>query len=272
MLSPTLAAVLERRRPHSDVRRMIDLSLLECPRCRASALTLVGERLICGGCAAPASTADGIAGFLDEVDEVDDYVENYEQICTDDLREPKTPGVVKEMFTRLAVERAHGTVCDLGCGDGFVVRRIEADRRIAVDIAREYLLRLPPDILRIHGWAERTPLRAAGIDTVICTDLLEHVREAEPLAAEIKRILRPGGRLLLAVPYRQDLSVYELPAYKAKYGKYKYVHLRSVDDAMVERLFSSFELGFTHLITEGMELMEFKPYPIKFYELLRGSD
>ena len=260
--------MLERRRLLFDGHLMIELSLLECPHCRGE-LARDGERLVCEGCAAPASTADGIAGFLDEVD---DYVENYEQICTDDLKEPKTPGVVKEIFTRLAVERAHGTVCDLGCGDGYVVRRIAADRRIALDIAREYLLRLPPDILRIHGWAERTPLRSGSVDTVVCTDLLEHVREAEPLAAEIKRILRPAGHLLLAVPYQQDLSVYELPAYKLKYGKYKYVHLRSVDDAMVARLFPSFELGFTHLITEGMELMEFKPYPIKFYDLLRGAD
>ena len=138
-----------------------------------------------------------------------------------------------------------------------------------MDIAHAYLERLPADIMRLHSWVERTPLKTGAIDTVICTDVLEHVREAEPLAAEITSVLRPGGQLLLAVPFEQDLSVYELPAYKAKYAKYKFVHLRSVDDAMIAHLFAGFDLGFSHLITEGMALMEFKPYPIKFYELRR---
>ena len=46
------------------------------------------------------------------------------------------------------------------------------------------------------------PIRGGTFDTVICLDLLEHVVERDRLLGEIRRVLRPGGALLLAVPNR----------------------------------------------------------------------
>ena len=241
------------------------LPLMECPACHRGGFALEDGALACEQCGHRYGTANGIGLFLEAVD---DYVENYEQICADDLLEPKTPSAVKEIFADLIGARAGGTICDLGCGDGYVLRRAVGERRIAVDIARPYLETLPASIMRILSWVEDVPLKAGAIDTLICTDVLEHVRDAGALAREIERLVRPGGRLLLVVPFEQDLGVYDLPEYKAKYAKYKYVHLRSIGDATVAGLFANFELGATHLITEGMKFMEFKPYPIKFYELI----
>jgi 2-polyprenyl-3-methyl-5-hydroxy-6-metoxy-1,4-benzoquinol methylase len=138
---------------------------------------------------------------------------------------------------------------------------------VAVDIAFEYLRRLAPSVAGVWSRIEDAPLRTASFDTVICTDVIEHVQDVEPVRDRMIDMLAPGGRLLLAFPYEQDLSVYELPAYKAKFGKYKYVHLRSIDDAFIARTFPELTMTFEHLVTEGMALMEFKPYPIKFLEL-----
>jgi hypothetical protein len=60
-----------------------------------------------------------------------------------------------------------------------------------------------------------------------------------------------------------------LPEYKVKYGKYAFVHLRSIGDETIAELFPSFSLEYERLITEGMPQMEFKPFPIKFVELRR---
>ncbi|NJL55222.1 class I SAM-dependent methyltransferase [bacterium] len=209
---------------------------------------------------------DGIVCFMSDFD---DYTENYDQICTDDLMIPKTPSEVKRIFTRLVEERSAGMVCDLGCGDGYVIQRIESQHRIAIDIALEYLKRLPDSILRIWSRAEQVPLVSSCLDTVVCTDLIEHVVDAQLLAREIKRILKPNGRILMAFPFEQDLTVYNLPEYKLKYGKYRYVHLRSITDGLIAQLFPEFDVCFEHLITEGMKFMEFRPYPIKFVELAR---
>jgi SAM-dependent methyltransferase len=45
-------------------------------------------------------------------------------------------------------------------------------------------------------------VRGSRFDTVICLDLLEHVRERDLLLTEIKRALKPGGSMLLSVPNR----------------------------------------------------------------------
>ncbi|MBM4442459.1 MAG: methyltransferase domain-containing protein [Candidatus Rokubacteria bacterium] len=242
------------------------VELLECPKCRAGQLRETEASVACGRCQSAFPVRDGIGAFMRDFD---DYTDNYDQICADDLREPKTPGIVKEIFTRLVRERATGVTCDLGCGDGYVIRHVDAPRKVAVDIALEYLKRLPGSVTRLWSRIEHAPVRSGAFDTIICTDVIEHVQDVTPVRDRIVDALAPGGRALLAFPFEQDLSVYDLPAYKARFGKYKYVHLRSIDEAFVARTFPEFDVVFEHLITEGMALMEFKPYPIKFVELRR---
>ena len=41
-----------------------------------------------------------------------------------------------------------------------------------------------------------------SFDTVICFQVIEHIRRDDTLLAEMKRILKPGGRLLLTTPNR----------------------------------------------------------------------
>lgn len=210
---------------------------------------------------------EGIACFQRTLD---DYAHNYEQICADDLHEPKTPFIVKEKYAQLVRRRASGTTCDLGCGDGYVIRGINSPLRIAVDIAFEYLRRLPETMMKIWSRVEDVPLKPHIMDTVIATDVLEHVQEADAFAREIKRLVKPDGKIILAFPYEQDLSVYDNEQYKKKYGKYKYMHLRSVTDKLISELFPDYTVTFSRLITEGMKLMEFKPYPIKLMELRKN--
>lgn len=242
--------------------------VLECPECRKADLRCrEGERVLdCAACGAAFPEKQGVICFMRTFDE---YTENYDAICADDLKEPKTPDVVKRIFTDLVLERARGVTCDLGCGDGHVLRRVEVSRRIAVDIAFPYLERLPESIVRLWSRVESVPLKAGSIDTIICTDVIEHVLDATLLAREIDRLLSPGGQLLLAFPFEQDLSVYDLPEYKARFGKYKFVHLRSLSDDTIRDLFPGFEVKYSRLITEGMPLMVFKPYAIKFVQIVR---
>jgi SAM-dependent methyltransferase len=45
------------------------------------------------------------------------------------------------------------------------------------------------------------PFDDAQVDAVLCTEVLEHAIEPAQLVSEIRRVLRPGGRALITVPF-----------------------------------------------------------------------
>lgn len=49
------------------------------------------------------------------------------------------------------------------------------------------------------------PLPDGDIDLVVCTEVLEHIAEPGRALEEVARVLRPGGRLLMTVPFVVEL-------------------------------------------------------------------
>lgn len=62
---------------------------------------------------------------------------------------------------------------------------------------------------------EALPLKSNSFDAVICSEVLEHVRDPRIVLDEIARVLRPGGRLLLTVPLH-----YHIHASPHDYARY----------------------------------------------------
>lgn len=100
-------------------------------------------------------------------------------------------------------------VLDVGCGDGFFLYLISAlpikltlvgfdnDKRI-LTIARKNLanrrLRL------VYGYAAAMPFVENSFNQAIMTEVLEHVKNERKALAEVYRILKPNGILVLTVP------------------------------------------------------------------------
>jgi ubiquinone/menaquinone biosynthesis C-methylase UbiE len=53
--------------------------------------------------------------------------------------------------------------------------------------------------------ATALPIREASLDCVLCTEVLEHVRDPATALQEIARVLRGGGYLILTVPFLVEL-------------------------------------------------------------------
>ncbi len=73
----------------------------------------------------------------------------------------------------------------------------------------------------VAGTALQLPLKAETFDTVLATEVMEHVPEPSLMLAEIYRVLRPNGALILSVPFHEPL--HELPY---DFYRYTYISLR----------------------------------------------
>lgn len=95
-----------------------------------------------------------------------------------------------------------GTLLDVGCGAQPYRTLVPADvTYIGIDTAdaKDRFGYHIPDTKYFTG--DRWPVDDLVADTVLCTETLEHVLDPLSFLAEAKRSLRPGGRLILTVPF-----------------------------------------------------------------------
>lgn len=67
------------------------------------------------------------------------------------------------------------------------------------------------------------PFDSESFDSVICNQVLEHVFEPKEFLSEINRILKPGGKFLITVPFAWD--EHEQPYDFARYSSFGIVYL-----------------------------------------------
>lgn len=84
-----------------------------------------------------------------------------------------------------------GLLVDLGSGS----RRL-ADHVLTVDVG-------PFPEVDVVGDGHRLPFRNDSVARIVCTGVLEHVNFPDRVVAEMVRVLRPGGRAFVAVPFLQ---------------------------------------------------------------------
>jgi SAM-dependent methyltransferase len=99
---------------------------------------------------------------------------------------------------------ARGPMLDAGCGTGLNLSSMPSGS-VGLDINPRNLALIRgrlPDRTAVEGDIEDMPFADAAFETVLCTEVLEHVPYPERALAEVRRVLRPGGLLLGSVPSR----------------------------------------------------------------------
>ena len=94
-------------------------------------------------------------------------------------------------------------VLDIGCGPVGLIHFLDnAGERIRIDpllLHYESRMTLRDPQLSLAGLGESLPLASGSIDIAICFNALDHMQDPAAALAEIKRVLRPGGTLLLMI-------------------------------------------------------------------------
>jgi SAM-dependent methyltransferase len=109
--------------------------------------------------------------------------------------------LVAKAYQRHLPDHARGRLVDLGCGTVplYGAYRPLVSEITCVDWSDHTGRTQHLDVA--HDLNQALPLEDDRYDTAILSDVLEHIRRPEALLGEVARILAPGGRLLLNVPF-----------------------------------------------------------------------
>ena len=142
------------------------------------------------------------------------------------------------------------TVGDLGCGTGLLTEAIApfVARVVAVDGSNEMLATASQRLAGAdnvdvrQGELEALPLADAALDAALLVLVLHYVPDVPRVLAEVGRVLKPGGRLLLV-----DMLPHEHEEYQQRMG---HVWL-GFSESQIERFFSN----------AGFQGSRFRPLP-----------
>ncbi|MBO0840844.1 MAG: class I SAM-dependent methyltransferase [Sciscionella sp.] len=130
------------------------------------------------------------------------------------------PGIVEEnywfrrheaVYLALAARCAGAVVVEAGCGEGYGADLLaqQAKSVLALDYdddAITHVRRAYPRVRAVRADLAALPIRPASVDVVANMQVIEHLHDQPGFIGECRRILRPGGTLLISTPNRITFS------------------------------------------------------------------
>jgi SAM-dependent methyltransferase len=91
------------------------------------------------------------------------------------------------------------SILDIGCGSSRIIQ--DMPDAVGLDILEHKLRWLKSrHRLLVRASCDRLPFRAKSFDTVINSEVIEHVHDSPEIWSEMWRVLRPGGILVVGTP------------------------------------------------------------------------
>lgn len=127
-------------------------------------------------------------------------------------------------------------VLDIACGEGYGSNILAQDANsvIGVDIDQETITHAikkyqKKNLSFLQGSVENIPCAPHSFDVIISFETLEHTAEHTKMLEEIKRVLKPGGILIISTPekkaYTELLGSYSNPFHKKELYKKEFSEL-----------------------------------------------
>jgi SAM-dependent methyltransferase len=151
----------------------------------------------------------GSAAELSSANARNRYLKEFSEIHPEELKE-KVKKRIKVFIKANSIinEEYHGTILEMGCGQGIVSgcfsRMQKVEKVLALDYSKVCIEELTPivfnrlgadesKISRIHGSFNDMKLKDNSIDFIVSSGTLHHSEDLQRTAQECYRVLKPGG-------------------------------------------------------------------------------
>lgn len=158
--------------------------------------------------------------------------------------------IIKQLQQRKFEKLSHylrGDVLDIGCGRMFFKNMINCKTYQGLDLNYQQGVDLIGDLLHL-------PFREGSFDSIIMTEVLEHVFYPSQALEEAKKILRPGGYAYVTVPMTWGLHYEPKDFWRfTKYSLLKLVQDSGMEIIHLERIggvFSQIGARFVDVLFE----------------------
>ncbi len=158
--------------------------------------------------------------------------------------------------------KGNDDILEIGSGRGWFSIRM-ADKNVNVtslDLSEKNLnqiKKINPKINTVLGDANNLPFENEKFDWIVANEVLEHLENPEAAILEWKRCLKPQGKILLSVPFREKIR-YSLCIYCNKKTPLN-AHLHSFNEMKLAEIFKRCD----------MKIVKTEYYMNKFITLFR---
>jgi 2-polyprenyl-3-methyl-5-hydroxy-6-metoxy-1,4-benzoquinol methylase len=180
----------------------------------------------------------------------DFYEELWERLPID--LEP--PDLARRREFLLSGLRPGDRALDLGCGEGAFTETLAAAgaRAVGVEVAEAALRRAvakhPGLDFRLAPIDGRLPADDGSFELIWASEVIEHVGDTARWMSEVRRVLAPGGKLLITTPEHSRLMILArgLEPYSDPLGDHLHLYTRRSLETLLR------EFGFTDVRARGV--------------------
>ena len=149
-------------------------------------------------------------------------------------------------IVRLSKKHIKGKVLDVGAGSGALMSLIP--NSVGIDVAPKN-----PNIIKAS--IDKLPFDDGYFDTVFITDVLEHLTDETLIKGikEVNRVLKSGGKLIIVIPYKEDLKQSVVFCPNCKLDFHRWGHLR---------VFNDYDITILLHVYGNVRITYFRNYPL----------
>jgi 2-polyprenyl-3-methyl-5-hydroxy-6-metoxy-1,4-benzoquinol methylase len=156
----------------------------------------------------------------------------------------------------------HGTIVDLGCGEGVLLEKLVKKfpnlNIIGIDIMLENVEICQKRLLPARqGNLYDLDIKDGSIDVVILMEVIEHLENAPKAIKEIYRILKSNGKLIVIFPNDAFFYFARLMTFKFKEAAYNPGHTRQWTHSDINQL----------LLENGLKVLSARSIPFFFWPI-----